>query len=56
MEAAEARIGIAQEQLGAVEANLETTRETVRLTQLRLDKGLQQHVDLDFGSPRVDMQ
>ncbi|WP_296722477.1 efflux transporter outer membrane subunit [Erythrobacter sp.] len=41
-----AELRIAQEQLGAVEANLETTRETVRLTQLRFDKGLASQFDL----------
>ena len=41
-----AELRIAQEQIDAVEANLATARETVRLTQLRLDKGLASQFDL----------
>lgn len=41
-----AELRIAQEQINAVEANLATARETVRLTQLRLDKGLASQFDL----------
>ncbi|MEH6755888.1 MAG: efflux transporter outer membrane subunit [Parasphingorhabdus sp.] len=41
-----AELRIAQEQLAAVQANLATARETVRLTQLRLDKGLASQFDL----------
>jgi len=41
-----AELRIAQEQADAVEANLATARETVRLIQLRLDKGLASQFDL----------
>lgn len=41
-----AELRIAQEQIDALEANLVTARETVRLTQLRLDKGLASQFDL----------
>jgi NodT family efflux transporter outer membrane factor (OMF) lipoprotein len=41
-----AELRIAQQQIDAVEANLATARETVRLTQLRLDKGLASQFDL----------
>ncbi|MGB3472316.1 MAG: efflux transporter outer membrane subunit [Erythrobacter sp.] len=41
-----AELRIAQEQIAVVEANLATARETVRLTQLRLDKGLASQFDL----------
>ncbi len=41
-----AELRIAQEQIATAEANLATARETVRLTQLRLDKGLASQFDL----------
>jgi outer membrane protein, multidrug efflux system len=55
-----AELRIAQEQIDAAEANLATTRETVRLTQLRLDKGLASQFDLsraeaDAGSAQAQL-